>query len=103
MNGQPIELTDWRGNKYTVGSLVLYPRTFGSSCEIAEATVLSITYRKHRGSGYWKPDGTVEMSVMILPKEGSRTQSIKQYRGRARYPVKITNTENLTAVPDRPA
>lgn len=35
-------LTDWRGNQFTVGSLVLYPRMSGRSAEIQEATVTDI-------------------------------------------------------------
>ncbi|MEU7096037.1 hypothetical protein [Kitasatospora aureofaciens] len=48
-----MKLTDWRGNEYGVGDIILYPRISGRSCEISEATVVDIweTYRGDRG---WK-------------------------------------------------
>lgn len=33
---------DWRGNHYTVGSLVLYARMSGRSCEMAEGRVVDL-------------------------------------------------------------
>ncbi|MEV4749026.1 hypothetical protein AB0K21_21830 [Streptosporangium sp. NPDC049248] len=39
---EPRTLTDWRGNSYTVGTRVFYPRMSGRSCEIQEGTVLDI-------------------------------------------------------------
>ncbi|MFG1709197.1 hypothetical protein ACFLIM_39000 [Nonomuraea sp. M3C6] len=39
---QPMTLTDWRGNPYTVGTLIFYPRMSGRSCEIQEGEVLDI-------------------------------------------------------------
>lgn len=35
-------LTDWRGNDYTIGDTVLYPRTSGRSVEMSEGVVLEI-------------------------------------------------------------
>jgi hypothetical protein len=37
-----MKVTDWRGNAYTIGDTVLYPRMSGRSCEMAEATVADI-------------------------------------------------------------
>jgi hypothetical protein len=42
---------DWRGNAYMVGSLVLYPRLDGRSCEIAEGRVLDL-YEVYRDEDY---------------------------------------------------
>ncbi|MFC7582468.1 hypothetical protein ACFQYP_00660 [Nonomuraea antimicrobica] len=39
----PLTLTGWRGNPYTVGTTtILYPRGTGGSCEIQEGIVLEI-------------------------------------------------------------
>ncbi|MFI9553691.1 hypothetical protein [Nonomuraea endophytica] len=37
-----ITLTDWRGNTYTVGTTIFYPRMSGRSCEIQEGQVIEI-------------------------------------------------------------
>lgn len=42
---------DWRGNLYTVGSLVLYARMSGRSCEIAEGRIADI-YEIYYGDDY---------------------------------------------------
>ncbi|MFI6813242.1 hypothetical protein ACIBG7_12560 [Nonomuraea sp. NPDC050328] len=34
--------TDWRGNTYTIGTTVLYPRMSSRSCEITEGVVIDI-------------------------------------------------------------
>ncbi|MGI5281692.1 hypothetical protein ACQEVF_59125 [Nonomuraea polychroma] len=39
---QPMTLTDWRGNPYTVGTTIYYPRMSGRSCEIQEGVVIDI-------------------------------------------------------------
>ncbi|NRQ31318.1 hypothetical protein HII36_05625 [Nonomuraea sp. NN258] len=39
---QPMTLTDWRGNPYTVGALILYPRGNGGLCDMQEGEVLDI-------------------------------------------------------------
>ncbi|MFI6485211.1 hypothetical protein ACIBH1_45385 [Nonomuraea sp. NPDC050663] len=39
---EQMTLTDWRGNPYTVGTTVLYPRMSGRSCEICEGVVVDI-------------------------------------------------------------
>lgn len=49
-----MTLTDWRGNPYAIGTLILYPRMSGRSCEVQEGTVLDIyeavyDRRNHRG------------------------------------------------------
>lgn len=43
---------DWRGNLYTVGSLVLYARMSGRSCELAEGRVVDL-YEVYRNQD-WK-------------------------------------------------
>ncbi|WP_440100059.1 hypothetical protein [Streptosporangium sp. H16] len=42
MSPEPRTLTDWRGNPYTVGTLIFYPRMSGRSCEMVEAVVVEI-------------------------------------------------------------
>ncbi|WP_424533677.1 hypothetical protein ACOZ38_25410 [Sphaerisporangium viridialbum] len=39
---EPRTITDWRGNPYTVGTTIFYPRMSGRSCEMAEAVVVDI-------------------------------------------------------------
>ncbi|MER7365953.1 hypothetical protein [Nonomuraea wenchangensis] len=39
---QPMTLTDWRSNPYTVGTLILYPRSQGRTVEVQEGKVLDI-------------------------------------------------------------
>ncbi|TDB90942.1 hypothetical protein E1264_03815 [Actinomadura sp. KC216] len=48
-----MKLTDWRGNEYGVGDLVLYPRMSGRSCEVREARVLDI-WQVHYDDYKWK-------------------------------------------------
>lgn len=42
-----VELTDWRGNTYGVGDIVLYARQCGYAVEVVECEVLAITERGH--------------------------------------------------------
>lgn len=64
---EPLEATDWRGQKYGIGDLILYPRIRGSSAEICEAIVERIYYRK---SFYSKKE---ELRVQVRPTgKGSR-------------------------------
>jgi hypothetical protein len=58
----PDTLTDWRGNTYTIGDRVLYPRTSGRSCEIQEGRITKINRRE---------DGQVK-SISIMPFRSSR-------------------------------
>ncbi|MFI6497146.1 hypothetical protein [Nonomuraea typhae] len=39
---QPMTLTDWRGNPFTIGTTIFYPRMSGRSCEIQEGVVIDI-------------------------------------------------------------
>ena len=39
---QPMTRTDWRGNLYTIGTTIFYPRMSGRSCEIQGGVVLDI-------------------------------------------------------------
>lgn len=48
---EPITWTDWRGNTYAVGSLVLYPRLSGRSCHMCEGTVTEM-WETYRGDSY---------------------------------------------------
>ncbi|MEV0617604.1 hypothetical protein AB0I81_30085 [Nonomuraea sp. NPDC050404] len=38
----PMTLTDWRGEPYTVGTLIIYPRAQGRTVEVQEGEVLDI-------------------------------------------------------------
>ncbi len=50
-----IELTDWRGNTYTVGTKVIYAAMSGRSVELQEATVLAIEKKYKDSETYsWK-------------------------------------------------
>lgn len=44
---------DWRGNHYTVGSLVLYARMSGRSCELAEGRVVDL-YEVYQEPAHYK-------------------------------------------------
>jgi hypothetical protein len=37
-----VKMTDWRGNEYDTGSLIVYPAMSGRSCEIVEAVVVEV-------------------------------------------------------------
>lgn len=90
-------LKDWRGNEWGVGSVILYPRMSGRSCEIQEGTVERIwwvkTGFKTEGSrwGSWEvPEGTEEavMRVRVRPngrgsRDFCRTDRVARYRVKA--------------------
>ncbi|MEU6778592.1 hypothetical protein ABZ912_05270 [Nonomuraea angiospora] len=44
---QPMTLTDWRGNPYTIGTTIFYPRGSSGSIEIQEGVVLDIWEAVH--------------------------------------------------------
>jgi hypothetical protein len=50
---ETVSWIDWRGNTYTVGTLVLYPRLDGRSCEMAEGHILSMTEVYRNESYKW--------------------------------------------------
>lgn len=50
-----MRLTDWRGNEYTVGDTILYPRQSGRSVEMCEAVVDDIRRVWYDGHSYrWR-------------------------------------------------
>lgn len=79
----PDTLTDWRGNTYTIGDRVLYPRTSGRSCEMQEGRVLKVN----------RKDGTKVSSITIQPYRSSR--HFGRWDGKA---VGITIIDNITKV-----
>ncbi|GAA4946259.1 hypothetical protein HD597_006786 [Nonomuraea thailandensis] len=76
-------LTDWRGNPYTVGTTVFYPRMSDRSCEIQEGVVIDIWDAVYEyGKWRWvrfdpanpkhqaeaaKPDGRIVTKVKVQP------------------------------------
>lgn len=79
-------LIDWRGNNYEVGDTILYPATFGSTAEMAEATVLDIISitPKYPHSPHFK--------VKVQPSRYAI------YGSPPKRPVFITNVQNITKV-----
>lgn len=51
--GTQLVWEDWRGNHYTVGSLILYTRMSGRSCELAEGRVADL-YEVYYGHDDYK-------------------------------------------------
>jgi hypothetical protein len=49
-----MTLADWRGNPYTVGTMIFYPRMSGRSCEIQEGIVLDIWEAVEDRSKAWR-------------------------------------------------
>lgn len=99
-----MRLTDWRGNEYGIGDLVLYPRMSGRSCEMQEGTVTSVhlVYRdperwewKRVADGVEPPEGSdTEERVQILPSRSSRDFS----RWGKPKPVTLTIVGNVTVL-----
>lgn len=115
--------TDWRGNEYGVGDLVIYARMSGRCVEMVEARVLDI-WRVFRNDDWkWErlPDGTRspklkgtwnyetrsyddiqdpddELRVKLQPTgKGSRFRSYtEEFK-----PVTLTITENVTKISER--
>jgi len=96
--------TDWRGNTYTVGSKVLYPRASGRSVEMREATVLAIVdkeqeyYRYDRDAGHRVKATQTVRSVRVQPLRSSRFD--RSWSGSEHKATTIHNIENITAVTD---
>lgn len=88
-------VTDWRGNEIRVGTLVLYPRTSGRSCEIQEGYVEQITPVERRKYNYdtREYEQVVEYKYKILPTRNSRNF----YRGEPK-PVTIHIGDNVTSL-----
>ena len=112
-------VTDWRGNTYTVGSTVLYPRMSGRSVEMCEATVERIWWKGEEMRVSLRPNGrgargfyrTDTRAVYIDKSTGEEVSWLAaKDLGHDRYelrwdpipikPVTITCTENITAVVD---
>lgn len=95
-----MNVIDWRGNTYTEGSRIFYPRASGRAMEICEARVLKINTRAN---------GRVR-SVQVLPcGKGSRAFHRVDYTYRKNdagvwkavetgvKPVTLTIIKNITA------
>jgi hypothetical protein len=97
-------VTDWRGNTYTVGSTVLYPRASGRSVEMQEAEVLAIKDTEHTGRRYnietrqYETYEYIKRTVRVMPAKSSRFDR-SEWRG-PRKATTILNVENITAVTD---
>lgn len=90
---QPFHQMDWRGWRYDVGDIVIYPRAlYGRSVEVAEARVLSIDIvpKWNNGNPIWV--GAVKLQP--LQYTWHRWHGDKEHR-----PVIIRNFENITVVP----
>ena len=79
--------TDWLGNEYGVGDMILYPRTSGHSVEMVKAEVVEFV---EPAPGY-HPDHVVR--VRVRPVESSRFSSYG-----VSGPVLLTNIENITKI-----
>jgi len=92
------KLTDWRGNDYGVGDLVLYPRASGRSLEMQVGTVVAIKPYGYKRYPYDDSDEVEEMrhKVVIHPINSSRF-STGGYRS-VEKDVTITITTNITAL-----
>jgi hypothetical protein len=76
-------LQDWRGNAYTIGDRILYPRMSGRSCEMQEGRVTKIN----------RDDKGKVSSVGVQPHRSSRY--FGRYSGKA---VTILIVNNITRV-----
>jgi hypothetical protein len=87
--------TDWRGNEIRVGTLVLYPRMSGRSCEIQEGYVEQLSPVERRKYNYdtREYEQVTEYKYKILPTRSSRGFG----RGQPRT-VTIHIGENVTSL-----
>ncbi|MGZ0151890.1 hypothetical protein ACXJJ3_32870 [Kribbella sp. WER1] len=97
---EPVIATDWRGNTYTEGSTVLYPRQSGRCVEMREATVLQITDKEEgyyvfdRDAGQRVLHTRTVRAVRLMPTRSSRfDRSWTEHKA-----TTIHNVENITAV-----
>ena len=73
--------TDFRGNTFTIGDTVVYPRMSGRSCELQEGIVLAMKpYTEEKFIGFKYPD--------------SRKYEDRIYETVTKYKVKIKPTRN---------
>lgn len=93
-----IKLTDWRGNEYGIGDIVVYPRMFGNSVDLHEATILDIVYMtRDRATGKMRPVEPGEQSTILRVKVQPNGPSARRYRRTAR-PSYLYDLANITKV-----
>jgi hypothetical protein len=84
-----VKTTDWQGQEYGPGDIVLYAAMSGRCVTMVKAEVLDV-YRVHRDDRYsWHrvpdtagPDGDEQLRVQVKPLGSSRWE---QHRGRDYY------------------
>jgi len=91
-------LIDWRGNVYTVGDTILYPRASGRSLEMQEGRVVAIKPYNFKRYVYSDSDEVEEMryKVQVDPIRSSRF-STGGYRSVEKV-VTIEITTNITKI-----
>lgn len=75
--------TDWRGNDYTEGTLILYARMSGRSCEMAEGVVVEL-YEVYYGDDYkWEKlaPGEPVPEHDVWRWKNTETGELSTYRG----------------------
>ena len=116
-----MKLTDWRGNEYGVGDMIVYPRASGRSVEMSDGVVTDIykvyyspeAYKWKRFDGAEPPDTgrsartatRVQVKPTGLGSRGFWRGDWREYRAvrdgekQAEIkPVTICNIENVTVV-----
>lgn len=104
---EQITVTDFRGNTFTVGDTVLYPRMSGRSCELQEGVVVELKpFEDFRyfdnpkwgeeGEPRWVREDFTNHKVRIQPTRSSRFHRTgTDWRGEAVKPVWIQLGENV--------
>ena len=99
-----MNVTDWRGNTYTLGDTILYPRMSGRSVEMQEAVVVDL-YHVHYSRETWDwarlPEGeavTAETPLRVRVRPTGRGSRKFYAVGKD---VTILITDNITKVEAR--
>lgn len=88
----PEKLTDWRGNEYGVGDIVLYATSQSSSVEMHEGTVLEIAEKKHS----WKDEYTTVLKVQPTKSASSYSTKTTAWRDEPFKPVTLRVLNRVT-------